>query len=214
MSPPNETPKASKLEILGAWLHLWTPPRDCEIPPVPWRKVALGAALLAAAGVVAALVIAPAIDDSKERGAAEERRALEERTQARRARIREEQRARYGRLERGAPRPAALQTVAAAIGRDAAERFDTDGRPAGCEPAPAQDEGAARVLYDCHVVVREIVAGGEQEGARGSITIPYRASLDFRARRYAFCKVNPRPGELSIGQPEDIVPLPRPCRLY
>lgn len=214
MTPPNERPKASKLEILGVWLHLWTPPRDCEIPPVPWRKVALGAAALVAVGVFTALVIAPSIDEAKDRSAAEEARALEERAKARRARIREEQRARFGRLERGAPRAASLRAVATLIGRDAAARFDTDGRPAGCEPAPAQDAGAARVLYDCHVTVREIVAGGEQAGARGSLTIPYRASLDYAAARYAFCKVNPRPGELSIGQPEDIVALPKPCRLY
>jgi hypothetical protein len=214
MAPHDETPKASWIEILGAWLHLWTPPRDCYVPPVPWRKVALGAAVLVAAGVVTALVIAPAIDEGKDRSAAEERRALEQRRAARRARIREEQRARFGRLERGAPREASLRAVEAAIGRDAAQRFDTDGSPAGCEPAPAQEVSGPRVLYDCHVTVREIVAAGEQEGARGRITIPYRALLQFRAARYAFCKVNPRPGELSIGQPEDIVALPKPCRLY
>ena len=214
MTPPNDTPKASRLEILGAWLHLWAPPRDCEIPPVPWGKVALGAAALVAATVFTALVIAPAIDEGKQRTAAEERRALAERRQARRERIRRDQRARFGRLRRGAPRGASRRAVEVAIGRDAAARFDTDGSPAACEPAPAQDVTAQRVLYDCHVTVREIVAGGEQEGATGSIAIPYRAQLDYAAARYAFCKVNPRPGELSINQPGEIVALPKPCRLY
>src|SRR4051812_9326358 len=31
--------RANVLEIVGAWLHLWVPPRDVEIPPVPWRKL-------------------------------------------------------------------------------------------------------------------------------------------------------------------------------
>ncbi len=28
--------------MLGAWLHLWTPPRDVDVPPVPWRAVGVG----------------------------------------------------------------------------------------------------------------------------------------------------------------------------
>jgi hypothetical protein len=67
-------------------------------------------------------------------------------------------------------------------------------------------------LYDCHVTVRELVSGGEQEGAQGALTIPYRARLDTGRRRYAFCKTNPRPGEQAIGRPEEIVVLPEPCR--
>jgi hypothetical protein len=207
-------PKASRLEILGAWLGVWTPPRDVEIPPVPWRKVAAGAAVLVAAGLLVALVVAPAIDDAKRESAAEERRAVQARARAREARIRREQRPFTGRLARAATRGASLGAVEAAIGRDARERFGADGRPASCEPAPAQDAAARRVLFDCHVTLREIVGAGEQEGARGSLAIPYRARVDFGAGRFVFCKVNPRPGEQAIGTPEDIVPLPRPCRLY
>ena len=33
--------RASVLEIVGVWLHVWTAPRDVEIPPVPWRKLAI-----------------------------------------------------------------------------------------------------------------------------------------------------------------------------
>jgi len=52
--------KASRWEILGAWLRIWTPPRDVEIPPVPRRSAALVAALCVAAIVAGVTVIAPA----------------------------------------------------------------------------------------------------------------------------------------------------------
>src|SRR5688500_9153496 len=148
----SERPRASRIEILGAWLHLWTPPRDVVVPPVPWRKVALGAAGLALLGVFAALVSAPAIDAAKDEGA------------ARRARLRAEQRAMTGALPRAVP----IATVERLIGRDAKARFGADGRDARCEPAPGADPGAARAVYDCHVVVREIRGAGEQEGATGA----------------------------------------------
>ena len=32
-----------RFEKVGAWLGVWTPPRDAEVPPPPWRKIALGA---------------------------------------------------------------------------------------------------------------------------------------------------------------------------
>ena len=49
-------------------------------------------------------------------------------------------------------------------------------------------------------------------GTRGSLGIPYRAVLDFGRARYAFCKVNPPPGEQVIPDPRKIVELPRACR--
>ena len=192
-------PRASRIEILGTWLHLWTPPRDVYVPPVPWRKVAAGAAALAAVAVFVALVIAPAIDESKDESAAERQRIEQAEKNARIAAQRREQRAFTGRLT-------SLAQVEAAIGRDAERRFGTDGRAAECEPVP-HNPG----LFDCHVTVRELVSGGDQKGAEGALTIPYRARLDGERDRYAFCKTNPRPGEQSIGKPEDIVRLPEVC---
>ena len=31
---------ATRWKILGAWLRIWTPPRDVEVPPVPLRAIA------------------------------------------------------------------------------------------------------------------------------------------------------------------------------
>jgi hypothetical protein len=33
------------LQVVGAWLGLWTPPRDAVVPPVPWRRLLLGIVL-------------------------------------------------------------------------------------------------------------------------------------------------------------------------
>ena len=41
--------RASRWEILGAWLRIWTPPRDVEVPPVPRRLLAAVAGVIAAA---------------------------------------------------------------------------------------------------------------------------------------------------------------------
>jgi hypothetical protein len=200
-----EQPSLSRLEILGAWLRVWTPPRDVDVPPIPWRKVAMGAGVLVLLGVFVALVIAPAVDEEKDRSAAERQRTEDRERDARIAAQRREQRAVTGRLT-------SLAQVEEAIGADAARRFDADGRPADCEPFPGLEPSPEGVLYDCHVVIRELVSAGEQEGARGSLTIPYRARYDDERGRYAFCKVNPRPGEQAIRGPDDVVLLPKPCR--
>jgi hypothetical protein len=52
--------RLSRFELLGAWLGLWTAPRDVEVPPVPWRRIAVVAAVLVAAVGIAAAVLVPA----------------------------------------------------------------------------------------------------------------------------------------------------------
>ncbi|MEA2195495.1 MAG: hypothetical protein QOG42_1929, partial [Solirubrobacteraceae bacterium] len=54
--------RASRWETLGAWLRIWTPPRDVEIAPVPWRAVALLAAALAVATAACVVLVLPAVD--------------------------------------------------------------------------------------------------------------------------------------------------------
>ncbi|HEX8121785.1 MAG TPA: hypothetical protein VF549_11030 [Solirubrobacteraceae bacterium] len=208
-----DTPRATRLEILGAWLHVWTPPRDVYIPPVPWRKVAIGAGVFVLLGVVAALTIAPAIDESKDRRASSEQRELEQRAAARLARLKAEERPRRGTFAVGEPRATTLQSVETAIGADAKQRFDASGAPARCTPVPGADTDAARLVYGCEAVVREIVAGGKQKGAKGAITIPYRAAIRWDRGRYAFCKINPVPGETAAPDPRSVHQLPRACRI-
>ena len=38
-----EERRLGRLEVLGAWLGVWTPPRGAVVPPVPWRPIAAAA---------------------------------------------------------------------------------------------------------------------------------------------------------------------------
>ena len=57
--------KASPFEIIGAWLHIWTPPRGVEIPPVPWHKLAIGTGIGALIVGIALAIMVPRIDANK-----------------------------------------------------------------------------------------------------------------------------------------------------
>lgn len=211
MVKDEERPKLSRLEVLGAWLHVWTPPRDARVPPIPWRRI--GVVTLAGLFVLgaAASIIGPAIDDAKDDRATRERREVALRAEARRERIRVEQQPRFGDLRAADNRTEQLAAIETAIGADARERFSPRARPATCEPAPGEDVAARRLAYACLSAIRDIVGAGEQEGARGQLGIPYRAVVDFEALEYAFCKVNPPPGEQVIPDPRRIVELPPEC---
>jgi hypothetical protein len=203
--------KAGRLETLGAWLHVWTPPRDVEIPPVPWGRVVAGAAALAVLAGLVALFVAPRSTTRRPSGPPASSASLDARAAVRRQRLVEQQRARFGRAE--GDRPAVMADVEDAIGADARARFDPDARRASCEPSPGVDPAARRVAFDCVSGIRDIVGAADQEGARGLLAIPFRAVVDFERGTYAFCKVNPPPGEQVIPDPRKIVALPPPCRI-
>src|SRR4051795_1222250 len=84
-------PRLTRWETIGAWLHVWTPPKGLEVPPVPWRKLAIwgtvGVIVLGAAAAVAV----PRIDASKKEGAAERARAQAVAAAAEAARLRADQ---------------------------------------------------------------------------------------------------------------------------
>jgi len=203
----------SRAEVLGAWLGVWTPPRDAVVPPVPWSRVAAGVALVALAAGLFTAFAAPAIDASKDERAAAEAEGRAERRAARRARQRAEQRPRRGRLTGDGSRAEALLQVEAAIGRDARRRFDPKARPATCEVTPGTGGAAERAAYDCLSAYRDVEGAGLQEGARGALGIPYRAILDLAAQTYVFCKVNPIPGEQVVPDPRQVVELPKACAI-
>jgi hypothetical protein len=227
--------RASVPETVGAWLGLWTPPRDVAVPPVPVRALLVAGAVLLALAAGAVAVVVPAIDDSKERAAAREARAAAERRAESRRRTIAEQRPR--RLALAALRPAAgappaqriaaraalLERAEAAISADARERAaagELEGRPRGteCEPYPKRDPGdgperdlgAARGVYNCLVFVRVIAATETNEG--GQLGYPFRAVLDFERFSVTWCKTNPVPGERVVPDPRTVIELPPACR--
>jgi hypothetical protein len=200
-----------------------------ELPGHLWRRLPLAAKLavagLALAAVVLAIVLAPGIQRSREEHARAEaaesariqRQLLEE--------IRREQRPRFAR---GTPAGRDLEArhllVVSAIGsirRDASTRaangeFNGPIMRVQCEPypptvgrTPADELPSKRTgRYACIAVTSDVPAtSGNRPGVVGH---PYRARIDFRTGRYAFCKIRGRPGELAV-KARPAVPVPPAC---
>ena len=207
--------RAGRWETLGAWLGVWTPARDVEVPPRPsWRKVLLGLlAVLAVVGGALAL-FGPSIDAGKDERSAREQRERDARRLARVERLRREQRPRRGGAPAGASRGETLVALESAITKDAVARFERGELPGRvretrCKPAAAPGD----TVFDCLGKVRAIVGVDEDEAYEaGTLGYPFRAVVDFGARRWTFCKVSPPPGEQVIPDPRYLVELPRACR--
>ena len=190
-------------------------------------RVALGVTLLAVVGLSVALV--PALrEEQRERAAAERRVAIEHRAQRIRA-IQAEQRPRRlrsdavaptgaNRRERLAARAGLMDELRGAIVGDARRRV-REGTLAGpirratCEPFPAtvdavgadEDLARRRGRFACLAITAEIE--GTARNAAGAVGHPYRAQVDFRTGRYAYCKISGRPD--PIPNPE--ITTPRDC---
>ena len=227
-----DEPKASVFEVVGAWLHIWTPPRDVVIPPVPRRAVDIGLGVVVVLLGLLAFVALPALDGARDRDAAREQRADDARHAAERVQITREQRAQTGaaptlRAVSGAPaasriaaRTALLDRVQLVIARDAKARVRTgelEGRvgKVSCDPvagAPAlNDLEALRGAFDCFVPTTEITSTSQSPS--GSIGYPFRAVLDWSAFTFAFCRVHQIAGERELPDPRRVVHLPAACRL-
>lgn len=218
--------RASTFEIVGAWLRIWTPPRDAEIPPVPWRKLGLGAlaGLVVLAGALAILV--PRIDNGKQQRAAADAAARARARAANHARVVHEQRPRHGAdvalrpkagasaAERAAARAQLLTQVEASIFADARARAAAGEMrpvtgPTTCAVTPGTKVGALGV-YDCFTVVKRFAA--TKRTVAGAMGYPFRAIVDYRTFSYAWCKVEQFPGEQLIPDPRTVVQLPADCR--
>jgi hypothetical protein len=219
-SGPPGRPRATRWEILGARLRIWTPPRDVEIPPVSWRAVWLTVAALVLALIAVVTIAAPAIDRAKERTAARERREHAAASRRERARLKIEQRARYGRSaatarlhaagREGAARAALLAAARADVERDArarvaAGKLDGPIRDTRCRYS-AGDRGP-RVHLECLAITSSLVGKGTPSVDVGH---PFVVGGSLRDGRYAWCKENPPAGEGAAGQGV-LVALPAAC---
>ncbi|HEV3228004.1 MAG TPA: hypothetical protein VGY97_00920 [Solirubrobacteraceae bacterium] len=234
-SPTADAPRAGRFEVLGAWLHVWTPPRGVVIPPVPWRRLAAG-------GVVGGLVLTglglwlvPRIEQAKRNESRREQRQVavfsaQERTRL--ARDQQLHRSRAARLP-SLRAPAGAHQRAAALVADLEASITADARArarAGslggpvarteCQPYPPSAAGAGRRApagvapaskYECVAVTGDIHAG--TGNIAGVVGYPFWARVDLRTGTYLWCKINPLPGERAAGQQPASVPLPRPCDL-
>jgi len=178
--------RASRWEILGAWLKVWTPPRDVEIPPVPRRAVALLAAGCLALVAVIVAVVAPALQDAQQRRDAREAARSAAFQRAETARLRHDQ-----RVQRARAQPAARLYAAgrradarAALVGDVRARVERDADRPG-------SGGGPRVLLRCLAI--------SSENERVRVGQPFVVAASLRDGRYAWCHVNPPPAEGSAG---------------
>jgi hypothetical protein len=232
LSGEKERQRATALESLGAWLRIWTPPRDVEVRPVPKRALLAAGAALVLVGIAIAVLVAPAIDDSKQRADARERAAEDARREAAARRAAESQRPTTVALaalrppagssagERRAARAALVAEVeeritASAQARAAAGEFRRPTGPTACQRAPGTQEAATdltvgRGVFNCDTTIRPIAATETNEG--GSLAYPFRAVIDFTTYRATWCKTSPPPGEQIVPDPRRVAELPRACR--
>lgn len=170
------------------------------------RRIALAAgALLLVGAAGGTALLAPRIQESKEEAAERERAEAAAAAVERRRRLVAEQRPRFGRSP-----SASVGDLEEAITADAGRRARTGevqnaAERTACTRGPVS---GGKLPLACTAVTSEIAAS---EASRGVVVgYPYRALLDLRSGRYAFCKTSGRPGEGALtGRVE--VALPKVC---
>lgn len=208
---PRDPQRLGLVETVAAWLRLWTPPRDAVIPPVPWRRVAIGFALVAAAVAAVAAFALPRLADRREAGRERAERAAVERRAVFLAYARREQRP---RRTRGRGRRALLATAESAIAADARRRTRDDVKGVQCDPFPRSVDGTdpftdrsrSSAAFDC-VAITSRFGAADQPGGRGIIGTPFRLKLDFTRGTAAWCRIVPMGDRDRLS-----FPLPRACR--
>lgn len=175
-------------------------------------------ALLAAAGIAWALT-SPSIDRTKHanarRSAAQEAAFIH----SERLRLKADQRLHRARASHaGEGRAALVADLQTAITADARARVRA-GTIHGpihrtvCQAitfGPLQPN-AARGGYQCVAVNADIPKGTEVGGQLG---YPFWAIVDYRHGAFAWCKVNPKPGEMATQTHEPVVDPPAGCNLH
>lgn len=193
--------RLTRWETVGAWTHLWTPPRDAIVPPVPWRKLGIGTVLGAIAATVALALIIPPIEAGKRAGAAREIAKQAAIVAAETARLRADQQ--LHRASLGVAGTALVRALEREIDRDARARVRA-GTMEGPVLATTCEAGgkalairAGTRVYKCYVQTSLDTPG--QAGVHFSTGYPFVATIDFRNRSVAWCKTNPQPGEKTGG---------------
>jgi hypothetical protein len=187
----------TRAEIVGAWLHIWTAPKGVEVPPVPVRKLVLGALGLAVVVAIAAALVIPPLDRGKQAGAQRDARNTAAALRAEIARLRVDQRPQSLEVPAGQSLVAALEAAITADAVDRASKGTITGPVLGtrCESVPSYDSvyPGSRV-YKCFVKTstgQQGVLKGDQFGTG----YPFVGTIYVAERKLIWCKENPRPDE-------------------
>jgi hypothetical protein len=204
-------------------------PGLAALPGWIWRRLPVSGrvvvALLPVLAIALLLLLGPGIERGKEERSRAEAERLAQARAARTARIREEQRPRFGRGRPAGPDLAARERLLDAgtlsVARDARRRVATGAlsgpiRRIECEPFPRTTDrtgaherpGPRYGRYACLAVTSAFAAGkGSEAGAVGH---PYRLRVDFETGAFAFCKLTGRAAEGALGT-QPVVAVSRSC---
>ena len=190
--------RLTRWETLGAWLHIWTAPKDVEVPPIPWRKVALYGTGLAIVVAIAAALIIPPLNEGKAKGAAERARAQAQALAAERARLRADQKIHTLKVT-PADEKAMVPALERAVTADAQSRVDAGTIKGPVIGTTCEAAGVAVIqfpksrVYKCFV---KSEAGIPGEGSDILSTgYPFIATIYASAGKITWCKENPQPDE-------------------
>ena len=227
-------PRAGRLEILGAWLRVWTPPRDTYVPPPPrGRRLVVLVLLIGVPLAAAATTLAIVFANTRHREAAQAGREAAQTAARERARLRADQALHRGsgpavRLSGDARSIRAGQArlvaaVEAAITRDAMGRFRRHQisriTATSCKPyapgaigTPPPPPLRARVgKYECLASTGSVALGTKTQVTSG---YPFWVRVFFTRGTFAWCKINLQAGEGVLGTGGQItVPLAPVCDL-
>ena len=195
-SATRQRERLTRWEILGAWLHVWTPPKGLEVPPIPWRKLALWAAVAAIVIGVAAAIAVPRIDQGKKIGAAERAHQAAIADAAERARLRADQRVHELTVPAGTNLVASLEAAITADAK-ARARAKTISGPVLSTACTYTSTDVTQFpgsrVYKCFVTTASGLRG-EGSDVLGT-GYPFVATIYAKQRRLAWCKQNPHADE-------------------
>jgi hypothetical protein len=186
----------TRWEVVGAWLHIWTPPRGAEVPAVPWRTLGLWGFAATAVLSIAAAIAVPKIDQAKRAGAAERARQQLAADNAERARLRRDQLLHRVHVPAGTALIPALERAITADARARARVKLLTGPVLStrCEATSADvSEFPASRVYKCFVVTATGLHG-EGRDLLGT-GYPFVATVYSKRRELAWCKQNPHADE-------------------
>jgi hypothetical protein len=193
------TDRARWWEVAGAWLRIWTPPKDVEVPPVPTRKLAAWGAVLAIVVGLGLVLLMPALRATRERHTraadAEHRAAV---TAAER-RLRVTQRVHGTHVGPGGY-AALLPKLERAITRDAKARAAAHELPGNVVETRCRPVRKAAAVYPTSRVYKCTALSPATALAVRS-GYPFVATIFARRGKLTWCRYSATPGEGSSFHP-------------
>jgi hypothetical protein len=181
---------------VGAWLHVWTPPKGLDVPPVPWRKLGVWGLVAAVVIAAAAAIAVPQIDSAKRKGAAELAREQTAADNKERARLRADQRVHRIVVPAGTAAVPALQRAITADARQRAKAKTISGPVLSTRCTPA---GVSTIQFPASRVYKCFVTTASGLHGEGSDILgtgyPFVATYYEKTRVAAWCKENPHADE-------------------